>query len=307
MSYFRSRISEIFRNSNYVTEFDRLLNFSTEKVRKLLDLLASTKGNSSTTIVFVKMRQTAIILADIVLNASHNRYIHVNPDFAVGQNSSNMFRAGPLPSAESLKLAEAERKKLNKTLEHFRSGKTNCIVATNVLEEGIDVRSCNLVVRFDKIPEFRSYVQSKGRARAKPSKFIIMCPRSEEADAYRSEIQQYRALEKMEVESCHGDKLNENEVPSEIEEYLTDPTDLEDSPRVTSLTAISLVSRYVQSLPCDRFTKLAPFFTFTKNEASGQFALMKGKKMRRRPLVGLSLYIQKCPLKNWFFLQSTLP
>jgi endoribonuclease Dicer len=38
----------------------------------------------------------------------------------------------------------------------------------------MDVQKCNLVVRFDRIQTFRSYVQSKGRARAKPSKFIIM-------------------------------------------------------------------------------------------------------------------------------------
>ncbi len=34
----------------------------------------------------------------------------------------------------------------------------------------MDIKTCNVVVRFDRIPEFRSYVQSKGRARAKPSK-----------------------------------------------------------------------------------------------------------------------------------------
>ena len=38
----------------------------------------------------------------------------------------------------------------------------------------MDVQRCNLVVRFDFIQTFRSYVQSKGRARAKPSKFIAM-------------------------------------------------------------------------------------------------------------------------------------
>ena len=33
---------------------------------------------------------------------------------------------------------------------------------------------CDLVVHFDPIQQFRSYVQSKGRARAKPSRFIVM-------------------------------------------------------------------------------------------------------------------------------------
>lgn len=39
--------------------------------------------------------------------------------------------------------------------------------------QGVDVQTCDLVVRFDKIETFQSYVQSKGRARAKDSKVII--------------------------------------------------------------------------------------------------------------------------------------
>jgi hypothetical protein len=34
---------------------------------------------------------------------------------------------------------------------------------------GVDVQTCDLVIRFDKIDTFQSYVQSKGRARAKES------------------------------------------------------------------------------------------------------------------------------------------
>lgn len=37
---------------------------------------------------------------------------------------------------------------------------------------GMDVQRCNLVFHFDPIQQFRSYVQSKGRARAKPSRFV---------------------------------------------------------------------------------------------------------------------------------------
>ena len=76
-------------------------------------------------------------------------------------------------------MIQEERKRLSKTLADFRSGATNCLVSTPVLEEGMDIKTCNVVVRFDHIPEFRSYVQSKGRARAKPSKFIVMAPKNE--------------------------------------------------------------------------------------------------------------------------------
>ncbi|GKC11936.1 endoribonuclease Dicer homolog 2, partial [Tanacetum coccineum] len=37
----------------------------------------------------------------------------------------------------------------NKIIDEFRKGKVNIIVATSILEEGLDVQSCNLVIRFD--------------------------------------------------------------------------------------------------------------------------------------------------------------
>lgn len=42
-----------------------------------------------------------------------------------------------------------------------------------MVEEGIDVQSCNQVVRFDSPQTLSSYIQSKGRARHKDSKYII--------------------------------------------------------------------------------------------------------------------------------------
>jgi endoribonuclease Dicer len=50
------------------------------------------------------------------------------------------------------------------------------LFATDVLEEGIDVPECNLVVRFDRPTTFRAYVQSRGRARAKQANYVFMLP-----------------------------------------------------------------------------------------------------------------------------------
>lgn len=48
------------------------------------------------------------------------------------------------------------------------------MVSTDVLEEGIDIPDCNLVVKFDVANGVRSYIQSKGRARHDTSLFALM-------------------------------------------------------------------------------------------------------------------------------------
>ena len=53
----------------------------------------------------------------------------------------------------------------------------NIIVATSILEEGLDVQSCNLVIRFDPSATVCSFIQSRGRARMQNSDFLIMVKR----------------------------------------------------------------------------------------------------------------------------------
>lgn len=50
----------------------------------------------------------------------------------------------------------------------------NIIVATQILEEGLDVPSCNLVVRFDPAGNACSFIQSRGRARCPGSDFLLL-------------------------------------------------------------------------------------------------------------------------------------
>ncbi|XP_048779866.2 antiviral innate immune response receptor RIG-I-like isoform X2 [Ostrea edulis] len=59
-------------------------------------------------------------------------------------------------------------------LELFREGQFKIIVATTIAEEGLDVKECNLVVRYDYAGTPIALVQARGRGRAENSRFYIL-------------------------------------------------------------------------------------------------------------------------------------
>ena len=112
-------------------------------------------------IVFVNKRSTARLL-DLVFKAIGPKYLRTA--MLTGHNA----RAGDVKVSLNRQVL---------TLQQFRSGEANCLFATSVAEEGLDIPECNLVIRFDLYKTMIEYIQSKGRARHKNSKFIDMIER----------------------------------------------------------------------------------------------------------------------------------
>ncbi|XP_058811956.1 endoribonuclease Dcr-1 [Topomyia yanbarensis] len=71
------------------------------------------------------------------------------------------------------KEAEIEHRKQEEVLKRFRMHQCNLLIGTSVLEEGIDLPKCNLVIRWNEPVSYRSYVQCKGRARAATAYHIM--------------------------------------------------------------------------------------------------------------------------------------
>ena len=66
-----------------------------------------------------------------------------------------------------------------KNIEDFKNDKINILIATSVIEEGLDVSTCNLVVSINEVLNVKSFIQTKGRARQRNSKFIFLCAKEE--------------------------------------------------------------------------------------------------------------------------------
>ncbi|KAF2403577.1 P-loop containing nucleoside triphosphate hydrolase protein [Trichodelitschia bisporula] len=136
------------------------------KVESLIKLLESESENM-TGLIFVKERANVRALANLLSRHPVVGSKFVIRDF-VGLASSDK-------KAKHV-VEPVDIKKQLKTLEDFRTGVVNFIVATSVLEEGIDVPSCNIVICFDPPGNLKSYVQGRGRARHERSKYVIILP-----------------------------------------------------------------------------------------------------------------------------------
>jgi endoribonuclease Dicer len=112
-------------------------------------------------IVFVKQRYTARLLATL--------FSHPN------MNTPNLFVASLVGTqkGDAADLNTSFREQVV-TMMNFRKGIINCLFATSVAEEGLDIPDCNLVIRFDLYDTTIQYIQSRGRARHSNSRYIHM-------------------------------------------------------------------------------------------------------------------------------------
>lgn len=190
----------------------------TPKVKKLFDHLingASPKKDLRG-IVFVERRTTASILVKLIEHKSKRggEMGHIRCACVVGHNEG---RRGTHLRRE----AHMKTGKQTAVLSKFRSGKVNLLVATSVVEEGVDVPKCNSVIRFDFPPNFRSYIQSKGRARAKESKYILLLEEGEEGMKRQAELKDYSVLEEELQSICRGRSVpGEEDILKRMEELV---------------------------------------------------------------------------------------
>lgn len=135
----------------------------TEKARVLLDFLCAEHTEAFSGIIFVQQRVVAKALVDLI--ALHPQTCRkFKPVCVIGDKSH-------VKSVDKFELHD-QRTQVN-AVSDLREGKINLIIATSVLEEGIDISACHVVICFDEILHLRAFIQRRGRARREDSKFVI--------------------------------------------------------------------------------------------------------------------------------------
>ncbi|KAJ6406905.1 hypothetical protein OIU84_010423 [Salix udensis] len=201
--------------------------FFSEKLLCLVRILSNFRLQPDMKcIVFVNRIVTARLLSHILQNLKF--LTSWKCDFLVGVHSG---------------LKSMSRKTMNVILERFRTGKLNLLIATKVGEEGLDIQTCCLVIRFDLPETVASFIQSRGRARMPQSEYAFLVDRGNQKE--RDLIEKFKIDEaRMNIEIC-------DRTSNETFRY------------------ISLLQQYCSKLPHDEYFDPKPkFFYFDDSEGT---------------------------------------
>ena len=116
-----------------------------------------SKNGKSRGLIFVRTRMEARAMTDWVASNSKLKQIGISPSTITGHASGR--KDG---------MSQIEQKEI---LKKFQNGVFNLLLATSVVEEGIDIPDCNLVVRYLYSSTEIKQEQAMGRARSRHSEY----------------------------------------------------------------------------------------------------------------------------------------
>ncbi|CAH1411951.1 unnamed protein product [Lactuca virosa] len=227
----------------------------TPKVQSLIQILLKYQHTEDfRAIIFVERVVAALVLPKVFAELPSLKFI--NSASLIGHNNSQEMRTSQMQD----------------TISKFRDGRVTLLVATSVAEEGLDIRQCNVVIRFDLAKTVLAYIQSRGRARKPGSDYILMVERgnlSHEA-FLRNARNSEETLRKEAIERTDLSHLMGTSKLISIEPTHGTVYQVESTGAVVSLnSAVGLVHFYCSQLPSDRYSILRPEFIMERHEKPG--------------------------------------
>ncbi|KAM7534085.1 hypothetical protein Aperf_G00000110256 [Anoplocephala perfoliata] len=219
-------------------------------------------------LVLVKERITTAAVARLITEISESTPLYA------GLKASHCVSASLTKNVASMSTGE----QLD-ALEGFRANRFNVLVATTVVEEGLDVRACNVVIKADELTNFRSFIQSQGRARAKVSYFVLM---TEDKHKCRLTVDRFLEMERRIGDSIEGRCIDSSDEEEEEENY-DDVTEIAktsympygiNGPRITASGAASVLMRYIGLLKTDTSYTLKILYSVRKEFGGYQVKML---------------------------------
>ncbi|CAL9213382.1 unnamed protein product [Arabidopsis halleri] len=227
----------------------------TPKVQSLIKLLLKYQHTSDfRAIVFVERVVAALVLPKVFAELPSLGFIRCAS--MIGHNNSQ----------------EMKSSQMQDTISKFRDGHVTLLVATSVAEEGLDIRQCNVVMRFDLAKTVLAYIQSRGRARKPGSDYILMVERGNVSHAafLRNARNSEETLRKEAIERTDLSHLKDTSRLISIDAVPGTIYKVEATGAMVSLnSAVGLVHFYCSQLPGDRYAILRPEFSMEKHEKPG--------------------------------------
>lgn len=154
-------------------------------------------------------------------------------------------------------------------IHKFKKGEKNCLFATSVAEEGLDIPDCNIVIRYDLYNTMIQYIQSRGRARHADSEYIRMIE-SENGEQQRK-VDQNRSHEAVLRRFCEAlpedRKLTGNDFDMEYflrkEKGQRKYTVPETGATLTYSSALGCLANFTSRLPTLSSDPLVPLYSVT--------------------------------------------
>jgi hypothetical protein len=170
----------------------------------------------------------------------------------------------------------------NKILKAMKDQEINVLVATDIAEEGLDIKSCQLVINFDSPSTAKSFIQRRGRARAEEPSMVSLISRGTESgqkllddlvtyidDAeklYKTTDELWRELRDLRMDDATSAKFD----PMSGHVYRVESTGA--TADITS--AVTLLHQYCTRLAVDHYHISKPYFAFQTVESKYRCSLL---------------------------------